>query len=736
MYRNRKNTAVAEILSSVLLLAIAVSVFSVLYINVISDDGPVPGSYSTIIGRVEETTGETIFEHRRGEGISLDSKVSLLLEGIYPVETTVGDLLDSSGKDNDMWDIGEQLVYKPDPNLFPLIFLDDIQIRGIISDIEINSIIFWGILQEGYTVPPEGRGGIWHLDEGRGYIAHDSTLNENHGVILGSSWIGGMNNTTALAFTGEPTDYVVVPNSEGLRITEEITVEAWMKSIDASSGIIDKYNFDRKAADIAWIHIAGDIFAFGFWHPGDAAQPKENCRIQTLNLSPSGIIGDTAIDSIDFISNESTNGFDPDFIHIADSVYAVAHRFPKDNGYVTTFEIYDNGIIANDIIDRFEFEPEPGDVFSPDIIHVSGNIYAIASCDEKINGSGNIVTLEIAADGIINKTVIDKFQFESYNCSSPRIKKISDKTFIVAYASSDNGYVKTIEIENNGSINKTLIDVFEFESNQCFETDLEYIAPNVYTIAYRGPIDNGYVTTVEVMNNGNITKNTIDILKFDPSVYGAQPDIQRVTESNYSYAIAYNGPGYHGYLTTIEIFDNGTISDNVIDTIQFTGDSNSEMNPTIVHNAGNVYGIAYKGKRGWGYLISLSINNTGEIGGSEGRGGIFKDHSYALIINSTLAFATINNITINATGVIFNEWNHVALTYDGSIIKLYINNYLNSINISYPYNKEINFTENDDLYFGYLFHGCLDEIAIYDRALSEAEIKYHYNNPGDLFLKN
>ena len=111
--------------------------------------------------------------------------------------------------------------------------------------------------------------------------------------------------------------------------------------------------------------------------------------------------------------------------------------------------------------------------------------------------------------------------------------------------------------------------------------------------------------------------------------------------------------------------------------------------------------------------------------------GIFKDNSYALIVNATKAFATINNVTINSTGVVSNDWNHVALTYNGSEICLYINNNQNSVNVSYPYSQKINFTD-DDLYFGYLFYGILDEIAIYDKALTESEIKNHYNNPGML----
>jgi len=317
--------------------------------------------------------------------------------------------------------------------------------------------------------------------------------------------------------------------------------------------------------------------------------------------------------------------------------------------------------------------------------------------------------------------------------------KVSDNKFIVAYASIDKGYVKTIEIENNGSINKTIIDTFEFDSVRCFETDLEYITSdpfnetNFYAIAYRGINDNGYVTTIEVNNSGIITKNVIDSLKFDPSVYGGQPDIEYLNISNNTFAIAYLGPGTLGYLTTLRIFDNGTIG-NIIDTFPFTSNyhRNLEMDPTIVHVSEYVYGIAFKGHAGMGYLITVAINDEGKVEGIEGFGGIFKDNSYELKANATMVFATINNVTFNLTGILANSWNHIALTYNGSVMSIYINNIQNSVSASYTYpydNKKINFT-NDNLYFGYLFYGFLDEIAIFDRALSSTEIENHFKYPG------
>jgi len=246
------DSAVSEVIGAIFLLAIAVSVFAVIYMNVLSDTGPDPDIYSTIVGKVEGTGDSTdaidvAFEHRRGEGININSRVSLLLEGIHSIQTTVANLLDSTSKNDGIWNIGEKLIYKPDPELIPNFFIDDIQIKGTITDIETNSLVFWGLLQEGYTVPPGGRGGIWHLDEGTGSIAIDSSGNNNHGNVHGSRWIPGKKNY-ALMFNSDSTDYVKVPNGPGLYITDEITVETWICPLDTTSGIIDSFDFDEHAS--------------------------------------------------------------------------------------------------------------------------------------------------------------------------------------------------------------------------------------------------------------------------------------------------------------------------------------------------------------------------------------------------------------------------------------------------------------------------------------------------------
>ncbi|MHC1571515.1 MAG: LamG-like jellyroll fold domain-containing protein [Methanosarcinales archaeon] len=94
----------------------------------------------------------------------------------------------------------------------------------------IGALIVVGILTvipAGVQAQEEGLVAEWHFDEGTGNIAHDSSGNGNDGVIHGATWVDGKFGK-ALRLDGVD-DYVEVPDSAGLGITDAITIEIWMK---------------------------------------------------------------------------------------------------------------------------------------------------------------------------------------------------------------------------------------------------------------------------------------------------------------------------------------------------------------------------------------------------------------------------------------------------------------------------------------------------------------------------
>jgi hypothetical protein len=99
--------------------------------------------------------------------------------------------------------------------------------------------------------------------------------------------------------------------------------------------------------------------------------------------------------------------------------------------------------------------------------------------------------------------------------------------------------------------------------------------------------------------------------------------------------------------------------------------------------------------------------------------------------NRIRAFVYTTSIVTFDSKTLFNtnEWYHIVLTYDGSFIKLYINGVLDN---QVAQSGTIKATTNPFLIgstyatTGAKFNGTIDELLIYNRALSDDEIKQLY----------
>jgi len=122
-------------------------------------------------------------------------------------------------------------------------------------------------------------------------------------------------------------------------------------------------------------------------------------------------------------------------------------------------------------------------------------------------------------------------------------------------------------------------------------------------------------------------------------------------------------------------------------------------------------------------------------------GGIIfnKESSYEWMISSSCevawALMTAGSWEWHYTGIYvpLNEWTHLALTYDGTYVRVYVNGELKST-IKDPDGGAIDTNDNDlricarggDGSASQFFDGMIDEVRIYNRILSEEEIKAHY----------
>ena len=118
----------------IFLLGIAISLISVIFIQVLSTPGPQDTTIVTIIGKIEDN--QAVFEIQRGEPLGLDTIIIINITGNIN-EYSIKDI------QNHEWNIGEPISPPTGP------ILNGQRVEGTIVDTKTNSIVFWGVLQEG-----------------------------------------------------------------------------------------------------------------------------------------------------------------------------------------------------------------------------------------------------------------------------------------------------------------------------------------------------------------------------------------------------------------------------------------------------------------------------------------------------------------------------------------------------------------------------------------------------------
>jgi len=502
----KEDKAISQILGATLLLLIGLAILSTVYMYVLSYPLPNPAPYVEIVGSIED--GNIVLTHRGGEALDFDTEVRLMM-GENPKNITVGDYLDSESKEDEKWGIGEQLVYSPTE------IVTYLRVEAIVIDRATESILFLGVIQDGLSSPPVSDA-----------LEFDIAKGEEPDIIHVSG------TTYAIAYRGS--------GDEGFLVTVDIAANG-----DITDTVIDTLNFDTdNGFEPNIIHVSSDIYAIVYRGENDDG------FLITVEISADGDITDTVIDTFE---HDTDNGFEPNIIHVSSDIYAIAYRSWQSDGWLSTVQIADNGDITGSIIDTLEFDNNQG--YEPDIIHISGNTYAIV-----YRGQGNdgfLKTVEIAADGDITDTVIDTFEYDTDKGYEPDIIPVSGNIYAIAYRSDSNfDFLLTVEIAADGDITDTVIDTLDFVADKGYEPDIIHISGNIYAVAYRGPNDDGFLKTVEIVANGNITDTAIDTFEFDTDKC-SEPDIIHVFGS--TYAIAYGGENDDGWLRTLQIAGNGDI---------------------------------------------------------------------------------------------------------------------------------------------------------------------------------
>ncbi len=101
--------------------------------------------------------------------------------------------------------------------------------------------------------------------------------------------------------------------------------------------------------------------------------------------------------------------------------------------------------------------------------------------------------------------------------------------------------------------------------------------------------------------------------------------------------------------------------------------------------------------------------------------------NYGLRIDTSgkvIFYYTGISVITSSNPISIGTWYHIVAVKSGSTFILYINN----VNVGSGTSLEVPIYQSDSLQIGRIENGLTDEVAIYDKALSEVEISAHYTN--------
>ena len=312
--------------------------------------------------------------------------------------------------------------------------------------------------------------------------------------------------------------------------------------------------------------------------------------------------------TIDTFEFETSNGMTPTSIKVNDSaggsIYAVFYEGLLGDGFVSTYEILNDGSIVTPLIDTFEFDT--AFTTSPSAIKYSGDIYLVGY--KGAGGDGFAKTINISEDGTIIGT-LDTFEVEETDLNEANVFFIDQANGIIGFTSAQfttDGILGTGNASSNGTINR--ISRLVFNDTQANFVDSINVSSSVVLVSYQADVggDNfgGHVQTISIFPNGT-ANDTIDLKVLDAGE-GDHPTITYL--NNNLYAIAYKGVGGVGNIATYNVFANGSISDK-LDSVTF-GSANF---PNGIKITDNLLGIVFEDGSGQGQFIIREIFDNGSI---------------------------------------------------------------------------------------------------------------------------
>jgi len=577
--------------------------------------------------------------------------------------------------------------------------------------------------------------GYWKFDEGNGQTAFDSSGSNDGTLGTGSSvdasdpaWTTGMHGT-ALSFDGQD-DYVSVADSSSLDITDAITLEAWVKKdTTKNQAILSKDVYEVKINDNN--KVIFDLEALGNellvnagaegqtdWADGNSDGLADSWTVLgspvTTIVTGNGFVGDAQKIEIAgvtyaYLGQSQTLSAAKQYKMTCKYRSSTAHlrlrgstgayltpSFPQNTGNATSYTVY--------------FDGDGGNMFYFFVDYIAGNWYEVdeVSVKEVIANSGKIFTSNNSVPTDYNHIVATS------DGSSVKIylNGVLDYSFVQSITISTNALNLLIGKSTSGEYFDGVIDdvrIYNYVRTPQ-EIALDY---NAGFAVHFGPQSGCDDDPGSCMDYG-----LVGYWPFDEGSGSLAYDASEGSNDGTIY-------GNPGWTTGINPLSGGAIGGGALDL---------DRTKSNYVDCGDTSSLTM-GTSDFSVETWMKTSDTGNYRGVVGKGEwtpVDDGYGIALASGNIRLVLGVNKIFGNVSGYTDGNWHHVIVVADrdanGYIYVDSVEEYSGSI--SAQSSTDLNNTKNFQIGYmsgtGYL-DSTIDEVRVYNRALSAEEVRYHYN---------
>jgi len=544
---------------------------------------------------------------------------------------------------------------------------------------------------------------IMHFDEGSGTVAKDSSSNSNDGTIYGAKWVDGVYGK-ALEFDGR-NDYIKVPYSESLYIHGSFAIELWVY-IEGNQGTYRELIGNRGSGtrgEYSWVMMISPDNEFKYWvgDPYSTYTTFQGKKLTTNTWYHVVFIRDAGVGKI-YLNGKLDNIMPSiDVGHLTSDI-AIGYDIQIDkypfNGIIDEIRIYNRALSAEEIKTRYD-EQEGG---CGKITNWETKCQGVYSAGQKVGAEMEFESLMGGGYNFKGVIVIRSPTGDEYTNSEvewvPSAPNPHGK-----FAAGDALYVTIPEGASAGNYDMK-VELWNDDTDElCDETEWK---ENLFTV------DQGITDAVLIMHfdegSGTIAK--------DSSGYG-------------------NDGTIYGATWTTGVSGKALSFDGVNDYVDCGNDESLDITDAVTIAAW--VNPANSGQGGYGRIVDKLDSSADRNGydftvksGTPQLRVKFHTGDAGIVLEST-------DDSVNK-----NEWTHVAVTYDkdagSNNLKIYINGLQDNQGAdtdAIP-TSSVNLRIGNSQSWARAFDGIIDEVRIYNRALTESEIRALYEQGGDTTPSN